>query len=38
MRQPRMTAGSGIAGNQDFIPRAGAQFRLSRDFVDGCHT
>jgi hypothetical protein len=36
MRQHRMTAGSGIVGSQDFILKAGAQFRLSRDFADGC--
>jgi hypothetical protein len=38
MRQPRMTAGSGIAGSQDFIPGGENQFRLSRDFTYGCHT
>jgi hypothetical protein len=27
-----------IAGSQDFNPRAGVQFQLSRDFMDGCHT
>jgi hypothetical protein len=37
MRQPRMMAGPGIVGSQDFIPGAGAQFWPSRDFIDGCH-
>jgi hypothetical protein len=36
MRKPRMTAESGIAGSQDFILGAGAQFQLSRDFANGC--
>jgi hypothetical protein len=38
MRPPRMIVGSGIAGSQNFIPGAGAQFWLSRDFAKGCHT
>jgi hypothetical protein len=38
MRQPRMTAGPSITRSQDFIPGAGARFRLSRDFTNGCHT
>jgi hypothetical protein len=33
-----MTAGSDIAGSQDFIPGAGGQFQLSKDFVNGCRT
>jgi hypothetical protein len=38
MRQPRMTAGLGIAGSQDIISGAETRFRLSRDFVNGCRT
>jgi hypothetical protein len=38
MRQPRMTAESGIAKSQDFILGAETQFQLSRDFTDGCRT
>jgi hypothetical protein len=38
MRQPRLTARPGIAGTQDFVLGAETQFRLSRDFMDGCRT
>jgi hypothetical protein len=38
MRQPRMTAGLGIAGSQDFILGAETRFGLSRDVVNGCRT
>jgi hypothetical protein len=27
---------AGIAGSQDFIPRVGDRFELSRDFANGC--
>jgi hypothetical protein len=33
---PGWWPGQTIVGGQDFIPRAGAQFQLSRDFVDCC--
>jgi hypothetical protein len=35
---PERRSGRSIAGGQDLNPRAGAQFWLSRDFTDGCHT
>jgi hypothetical protein len=31
MRQSRMTVGPNMPESQDFIPRAGARFLLSRD-------
>jgi hypothetical protein len=35
---PGWRPGQTIAGNQDFILGAGAQFWSSRDFAEGCHT
>jgi hypothetical protein len=35
---PGRRPGWTIARGQDFIPGAGAQIRLSRDFTDGCRT
>jgi hypothetical protein len=38
MRQPTTMVGLGDHWGEDFISGAGAQFRLSRDFMGGCRT